>query len=763
MLLGAFDWLADFFKALFNLIPKIIYLLYASLACLVDVFQMVFRKLAGLDVYYVDGEPVAGDIVYGFITGILGINAQGVEYPILSTVFWSFMVFGLIMLFMTTIVAIVKSHYSYDDKAAKGPMQYVYTAGKAVINMVAAPIIIVLGLYLSQAILTALDNITSISSSSVVALYGDKVSLLESVRTRASATTDDEGNLEEASSDEKTYIYYDIFGFSAGVTYGKEVDHWYADHKDSALVGATNQTFSGSLFRVAAYNANRARINNWWSNDVNYTGKAGTDYELFANASSDENLAEMIDTAFACALHAKDGKSFELDYKDEVLANETSLDYFTNFLTTKASAFSKFNVGLVWYYYDLWNFNFVVGFASVVVCAMLFVNIIMGLISRLIMMIGLFLIAPPLFGLAPLDGGKAGGEWRKNFMQQTLMAYGAVLGMNIFFLIMPYLNTINFFNIPIADYLMQTLIILVGLVTIKAFIGMVSGLIGGADAQSTGKDIATEVGGAALTGATMTLGAGKVAFGLGKGAVNLGIGAGRKVQQGVHKIGEHRNQKKLGVSEDYEKKENVIQALARKDLTSWKKDDVYQMASDQGLSRRDARQLWRQTQRTIKSGNNPTDGKKDFMGRTNYKQRADTLRAGLAERDKGYRAERQIYESSKNNIEYGRQRAARRAILKQNISDHQTSGAAARAAGNARLKRAGGDAIKSLGPKGYLGMVKDTLTSNNLFSKYGEDVKKKKEKAEAKAAQEAEEKRHKEEKEARDATLDVLGEIRDKL
>jgi len=28
MLLGMFDWIADFFKALFDLIPKIMYLLY---------------------------------------------------------------------------------------------------------------------------------------------------------------------------------------------------------------------------------------------------------------------------------------------------------------------------------------------------------------------------------------------------------------------------------------------------------------------------------------------------------------------------------------------------------------------------------------------------------------------------------------------------------------------------------------------------------------------------------------------------------------
>ena len=210
MLLGIFDWVSEFFKELFNLIPKVIYLLYASLACVIDVLQLFFRKLAGLDVYYVDGKAVSGDLVTNFIAGILGINinaTDGVtfEYSALTTVFWSFVVFGIIIAFMSTIVAIVKSHYSYDDKSAKGPMQYVYTAGKAIINMVAVPIIVVLGLYVSQGILTALDTMTSTSSGSVVSMYGsDKLSLIQSVDTVKSAT---------GLSKDKTYIYYDIFGF----------------------------------------------------------------------------------------------------------------------------------------------------------------------------------------------------------------------------------------------------------------------------------------------------------------------------------------------------------------------------------------------------------------------------------------------------------------------------------------------------------------------------------------------------------------------
>ena len=577
LMLGPFSFVKELFISLVNLIPQVIYLLYASLACILDVLQLFFRKLAGLDVYYtkVDGKMVAvtGDIVTNFITGILqpflpGIDKTGNTYPILSTVFWSMIVFGLIICFACTIVAIIKSHYNYDEKAAKGPMQYVYTAGKAVLNMIAVPIIVVLGLWVSQGILTALDSITSISSSSVIDLYGDKVSLLQETQTikgvSGNGSEDPSASVEyvrepvyyqegeegyDPSNPKKikeyktvpkykrgyTYVYYDIFGYGGGIVYGTSVSPKFPSKSEIALIGSSNQTFSGSLFRTAAYNGNRARIGSMTINNKDkYSGSK--DGQLFANAKDNDELAEMIDTAFACHLHLKEGTSMELSYMSsmEEAADEggvwVSKKYFTNFYAKSVVAFSKFNVGLVWYYYDLWQFNFIVGFAGVIVCASIFINIVFGLMTRLIMCVGLFLIAPPLFGLSPLDGGEAGKNWRKNFMEQVLMAYGSVVGMNIVLLILPYLNEINFFNIAVADYFARTLFIIVGLITIKAFIAVVSKLVGGADANDTGGKISEETGKTMRKAATLP-------FDIAKGVKSTTVGAAKTIGKGVATIG----------------------------------------------------------------------------------------------------------------------------------------------------------------------------------------------------------------------------------
>ncbi len=551
MLLGMFDWISDFFKSMFDLIPKIMYLLYASFSCVIDVLQLFFRKLAGLDVFYVeqDGQTitVAGDLVTSFITGILGINENGFQYSALSTVFWSMILFGVIICFISVFIKLIKAHYSYDEDSAKGPMPIIYTGLKALLNIAVVPIIVILGLYLSQAILTALDSMTSITTGNIEQMYGEKTNMLISTKTARGSADQNILGLK----DETTYIYYDIFGYQSDIYYGQDNVEWLLSGfkaAELAKIASTQQPFSGSVFKVAAYNANRARLGQMDVTNPIYTGGSGSSMSLFKRA--DDNsvadgqtlLADMIDTAFACNLHLISAYTLNYDYGGAWASSR----YFTNFLTKNVKSFSKFNVGLVWYYYDLWQFNFIVGFGAILVCASLFINIILGLITRLFMCIGLFLVAPPLFGLAPLDKGDAAKKWRENFLKQVLMTYGAVVGMNIFLLILPYMNEIKFFNIGIADYLAQTLVIIVGLVTIKAFIATVSSLIGAADAQETGEKNRKDVSSALAGAGRLTLGAARAGTAVFKrtplGAVmGAGVGwAGDKIKGGVGKIKESR-------------------------------------------------------------------------------------------------------------------------------------------------------------------------------------------------------------------------------
>ncbi len=525
---GILDWFVHIFEDIFNFIPKIIYLLNTAMLSIMDVLQMLFRKLAGLDVYYANGVAMKGDLLTNFISGILGIKIPDAandptQYSLLSTIFWSFVIFGLILLVATTIIAIVKSHYALDGRDVGNPKPILISAGKALLNMIVVPFVVVLGLFLSQAVLQALDSITMTNESTIEQKFGSQVSLLYSAQTE---------------NGRKTYTFYDIFGYGGG---GLRLSSLFQD-KVMADTAAASQPFSGSMFKVAAYNANRVR-SGYYGTDTAFTGNGGGGLSLFSGAGNDsEIMADLIDTAFANFLHLKTG--YDVIYKDanKWLRGEMIL---TTFKLDQLHSFSRYDVGAVWYYYNLWNYNFIVGFGAVIIFLTIFFNITFAMMKRFFMCLVLILIMPAIVGVSPLDGGNGFKNWVKNFVSNAIMAYGAVVGMNLVLVILPFINNIAFFDIPIADLLCQTLFMIVGMLVIKDVIAMISSLIGGADAYKQGDDISKDVkktaGKIASTAMKFAvpaarLGTGAVKFAA-KGAVKGAKFIGTKAGQGLEFLG----------------------------------------------------------------------------------------------------------------------------------------------------------------------------------------------------------------------------------
>ena len=67
------------------------------------------------------------------------------------------------------------------------------------------------------------------------------------------------------------------------------------------------------------------------------------------------------------------------------------------------TGFYKFHASVIWAYYDLMQFNFIVGFAGVFTTFGIMLSIVLALVSRLIKGVALFLVYPTLLGIAPID------------------------------------------------------------------------------------------------------------------------------------------------------------------------------------------------------------------------------------------------------------------------------------------------------------------------------------------------------------------------
>ena len=531
----------DFFEGIVAFIPQVIYFLYTCCASLIDFLQYVVRKLVGLDVYYVDGVAKEGDIISEFFSGVLGLNGTKAQYSAMSTVFWSMVVFGIILLVLSTIIAIIKAHYNYDAKKSD-PINILFSSVKTFFLMAIIPLTCVFGVAISNVLLRTLDNITS-SASSVQ---------IEDTFKNSSANYTLIFEKGQTVSGVETYASYDFFG---------------------ARSFTNSSTFSGAIFKVAARSANRVRTSAYTPTEESTMGtsrEGWTDFGVFTSSSSDEetrreDVADMIDFAFANCL-TLNNKNTSAVLLGEAAELSSSFVYFESAVwylgLINVSCFSKYNVGLVWYYYNLWSFNFFIAFAGIAACTVIFGSIVFGLIARMIRLMALFFVYPPLVGMGPLDNNKAIKEWQKQFLKDVLIGYGAVVGLNLSFLIMDEFAKINFFKYAILNNLMDIVLILVVLSVIKDLIKVLSGFIGGEDAAGSGSDMGKDLKALGSSAGGATLKAASLAMKLGAKATPVGKVLSKISESNSKKRASKANAKKMDVSIDKEKIEKIDQRNA---------------------------------------------------------------------------------------------------------------------------------------------------------------------------------------------------------
>lgn len=563
-LLGGFsailEKIASWVGALFSIIPKTLYLLITFAMQIVDIIQLLFQKLAGLDVYYVTENGTAtkesGDFLIYFLRKVL------FEKGTLNTVFWSIVILGLFLLVFATIVAVIRTQYNYDEKPVS-PTKVVGQAIKSLLSFAIVPIVAFFGVYLGNIFLQAINSATTVQ--------GDTMKFDESAKIKLEPYTLSDGK--------KTYSGINLFGHN---------------------IGMRNDTFSGMVFRAASYRANRIRNNADFRAlcDGSKETMAGSVYSgvtfgMFEVTANDyETAAKRLDDAFVF--------NYKLDqfaYVNWAASAETALtmsvgvlfnDFTAVLYASPYKTFSRYNVAWVWFYYDLWQFDYVMAIISIVALAIIYLNITSAMMKRAIELTMLMVVSPAVVAVTPLDGGGMQKRWRENFIKKTLSAYGAVVGVNLLFIILPIIRNVNFFNIPIVDTIVQLLFTIVGLTCIKDFMKMMSELVGGEDAQSIGADVnkkmadtAMKVGSVAASVAMPAAGAlkGMMTKSLGglagKGLGAAGKGIGKRIDRASAMKQAKREQTKELEAAGYNKKQ--IKEM-REDL--YDKHTAVSMSSD---------------------------------------------------------------------------------------------------------------------------------------------------------------------------------------
>ncbi|MBQ9785972.1 MAG: hypothetical protein IJW25_00715 [Clostridia bacterium] len=163
MLSGFWDPIIDIFNDMLSAVSSIVitpiaallYTLQIGFFVLMDFVQLLFRKIAGLDSYFYMGEEQKGDMVMDFIMD-----------PTVLGVFFSVLVVAIILLFVTTFVAIVKSEITEKGANPKGPI--IGRALKSILYFAMVPVVSILGIYMANVFLKTLDQATMVNKATTL-------------------------------------------------------------------------------------------------------------------------------------------------------------------------------------------------------------------------------------------------------------------------------------------------------------------------------------------------------------------------------------------------------------------------------------------------------------------------------------------------------------------------------------------------------------------------------------------------------------------
>lgn len=515
LILAWYDKVWDVINGFLVFIPKILYFILTCVLSVIDLCQVLFRKLAGVDPIIISDKIYTGDSVYKIITDALFTGA----YPAIRTLFWGLIILGVLMLIITSIIMVIRVEYA-DDKGDNSKGKIVKNFFKALFSFAIVPIACIFGMYLANALVGTIDKATA-----------TQIEISEDVKKYFDSWESD----SEIDGD-SSYMAYNVFGLN---------------------IPTNSEPFSGIIFKCCAYGSNRARTSNKYYTQViknseapNVGGKTSS-FGIFNQPATQEQAADLIDTAFA--INAKVKGNYELNYS-------VADDFFNDNIKFLGSSediksFSKYNPTLVFYYYNLWTFNYLVGYVAVISIGTLYFKFVLGLMTRLFEIAGLFLVAPIAVSIMPMDDSRALKTWRKTFIAKFVIVTVLVGTVNLITSLNNIAQTIKLTGHSMIDLIVTIFFLIAAFNAIDSLNKTISNILvdGGKDAYdgtmaSAGqvKDSFTRgalasIAGAKLASAPLTL-AGK---GLGYGAG----WAGGKMAKGIAEGNERRFANRLNIQE----------------------------------------------------------------------------------------------------------------------------------------------------------------------------------------------------------------------
>ncbi|MBQ7602794.1 MAG: hypothetical protein IJU58_01425 [Clostridia bacterium] len=430
-IVSSFNNLIDVISNLGNLIvtslsyivSALLYIIQIGFFWLIDFVQTVFRRVAGLDTYWFRTSDTtiteqSGDIVESLLIS-----------DTVWTVFSSVLIAAIILLFVSTFIAILKTELNEKDNA-KGPV--LKQAFKAIVYFVLVPVVCILGVTLANIFLRTFDSATQLNgpvsiSGEIFAASSYNANRVRNGQNIVGDYNDTEGGWGEWATTKKRLTYIDkspIVKSSSQAAIASYIDDLFlrgGSIGTNSTLGTEVGTFDPTLY------------------EYSYSGYMG-------------------------------GYSY----------------YFRDSKTEHFSSFDKNDITMTYIYYDLLQYNWLIGYLGSFTIIMLLLNLMIGVVQRMFDLTVLFIVSPAFIALMPLDSGQRYSKWREEFVKRTIACYGPIVGINLAFTVLTLAQRIIIFGPtePMAELfnaLMQCIFVITAILCVKDFGKLINSIVGGSD------------------------------------------------------------------------------------------------------------------------------------------------------------------------------------------------------------------------------------------------------------------------------------------
>lgn len=341
--------------------------------------------------------------MFQVLCGIQSVNIEGedgsksllnvfLESNSVTRAFFLIMLVAVVVAGLATIASVVKNIINLKGGERKSHAKTLGQGFGSIIITLTMAFIMIVGITLSGEVLKSVSNATS--------------------------TT-----VESSFSNE-------LFGLSVGKTYEWDYEPLYLIDDDGNKIQDTDE--NGNL-RYDSDGKPIYKVEKDMNGDIVYEKK----YKL------DENGQPKYSSGW---VNGEQGLDFSKVTPDEVFGvRDKNLVGFEK----DESDYSKSQNPIV--YLD--SFNFLTAYLVVIVMILALVFSMLGLVKRIFDIVMLFITLPLISATIPLDDGARFKSWRDTVLSKVVLAYGAVLSVNIFLLIMPIINSLQFEELGWSGFL----------------------------------------------------------------------------------------------------------------------------------------------------------------------------------------------------------------------------------------------------------------------------------------------------------------------